>query len=156
MKALTSLIFLTMSLVLLSSCQTLPEGWNSTSDTSVIQISNILFETILYDNSLEQKEYKKCIVESGVCGAVSFLKTRGSDVSDRLLTSVKSADNYAKDKYPELYLKHGNLSGIIIEYVMLRNDDKDWISVSVNESDILISLLHLFISNNFIIKPENI
>ena len=133
-----------------TGCAHLPDGWEDSASDDIGTISSILRGVLSGEIDVDD-EKKMCIVACGVVGGVDFWKTRETDqdVSQRLLHAVKEADGHAKDYYPALYDQYGGLDGIVLSVILdaVDDDSRQWIEVRLNESEILLSLLHAVIDN---------
>lgn len=131
-----------------SGCNTfMPEGWSNVSSDSVIQISNVIRDLIIDSNYNDEEGLRKCVIQSGIAGSVHFWKNRNSseDMNKKILDSVKEADKYAEENFSEIYKKYNGLDGIVVKLIITKIGKDSWIEININESEILVSLLHVFV-----------
>lgn len=143
-------VSLCLASLVLASCNTLPQGWEQATPDGIGQAS-ILLRSILDDRSDVDLEVKLCLASCGAVAGIDFWVTRNSNdkLDKRLLHAVKSADEHAKKYYVGLYNQYKGLPGIIAYALLQVADDKKPI-VELNESQLLISLLHTVVNNGML------
>jgi len=145
-----SVMFIMPVALLSTGCQTFPVGWEEASASDIVSFSDILVQALM-TNGEDTAEMRRCVLESGFSGAVDFWNTRNSDknINERLASAVKKADLFAKDNYPVLYEKYGNLSKITVSLVIIAvKENSSWVQDRIDDSEVLLSLIHI-ITNSY-------
>ena len=146
----TSLICLVASvtvLLLSSGCATLQlDGWDTTSASTVDEISNVLRAIVLNSDMNDPEGLRVCIIQSGIAGGLKFWESRKyeDNMSKRVLIGVKAADKYAKINYTIAWEKYNGLDGIVLEVILAYLQESGKPIVEINEAEALIALLNVF------------
>jgi len=135
----------------LQGCASLPDGWEEATPDGIGQASLLLRAILDGNNTDVDLEVKLCLASCGAVAGIDFWTTRNSDdkLEKRLLHAVKEADRHAEEYYPGLYNQYNGLSGIVAYALLQLVDDGDPV-IELNESQLLISLLHTVVNNGML------